>query len=87
MSDPRSRHDFLNAVTSDADLAVQMYDELLTMLGNAVTTARLATRGQDDWRRRFHDRDAYARLLEAELRPLRLAQMQGSDGEQEALSV
>jgi hypothetical protein len=38
---------------------------------------RHLTQERDDWKLRFKDRDAYAKLLEAELAPLRREQIVG----------
>jgi hypothetical protein len=74
------RHDFLDAVTSNADRAVALFESMFTF-------RRTALREAEDWKTRFKDRDAYAKLLEAELRPIRAAELERAKalGEQEAL--
>lgn len=47
---------------------------------------RHLTQERDDWKLRFKDRDAYARLLEAELAPLRREQIEGEQHEQGVLA-
>jgi hypothetical protein len=65
--------EFLDAVTSDADRAVEMYASAL--------------RDRDDWKLRFKDRDAYARILEEEVlkRADRLIERAKTLGEQGAI--
>lgn len=78
--DGKFRADFLDAVTSDADRAVALFESMLTF-------HRIAVREAEDWRIRFRDRDAYAKLLEKELRPIRAAEIERAKalGEQEAM--
>lgn len=68
---------FLDALTAAAlDLAAEMFAHVELEAAHAENHRRDA----DDWRLRFKDRDDYAGLLEAELLPLRRAEVEHEQG-------